>query len=67
MILQIYKSVKDKVKGQGQIGISLAVFRLLTLLKKTTIKGTNLDDIVKHSLLKYIYKMAQQPIEKGKK
>jgi len=37
------------------------------LLKKTTIKGTNLDDIVKHSLLKYIYKMAQQPIEKGKK
>ncbi len=34
MILQIYKSVKQKAKGEKETGVSLAIFRLLTLISK---------------------------------
>jgi hypothetical protein len=60
MVLQMYKSVKDKSKTEKEVGNSLAVFRLLTLLAKAGPMSSLLSDNIKHSLLKYVYKLGER-------
>jgi hypothetical protein len=59
MVLQMYKSVKDKSKSEKEVGIALAVFRLITLMVKAGSITPVLTDNIKHSILKYTYKLAE--------
>lgn len=62
--MQIYQSVKEKSKSrkeeEKESAIALAVFRLLTLLVKASPLGKDLSDNIKHSVLKYVYKLGEK-------
>ena len=59
-MLQMFKSVKDKSKNEKEVGTVLAVFRLLTLIEKAGLINSILSDNIKHSLLKYVYKLGDR-------
>lgn len=59
-MLQMFKSVKDKSKNEKEVGTALAVFRLLTLIEKAGLINSILSDNIKHSLLKYVYKLGDR-------
>lgn len=54
----MYKSVKEKARGEGLPGLTVAIFRLLTLISRCQKMPTVLMDNMEHSILKYIYKMS---------
>ena len=58
MVLQMYKSVKDKAKSEGNSGLAVAIFRLLTLIARCKTIPRVLSDNMEHSILKFAYKMA---------
>jgi hypothetical protein len=60
MILQMYRSVKEKAKSEKDVGTSLAIFRLLTLLVKGSAVSAGILENIKHSILKYVYKLSNR-------
>ena len=51
--------VKRKVKGEGRVGYSLGVFRVVTLFERGGEQGRSqgVGAVMQHAALKYLYKM----------